>query len=498
MPRSLRLPAVLALLAVGATGAAAQPAAAQEITLAEAVQTAVARSPELRRAVVADRASALNVDAARAGRLPSVAAQVSPSQQYGLTFDQTTGSLASQTVESMNLGVGLDLRLLDGGRTRHAVAQAQFQRDAAQAGAERTQQQVALDVAQRFLQLLLDRELVEIQAGQLRAAELQREQVLGLVEGGARPRGELVAQDAVVAERRSALVEAQGAVARDEAQLVQAIGLDPLGTYRFTGPSLVALEAAGALTRRPASLAELLAAARAGRPDVRAQALRIDAAEAAIGIARSGARPTLDLGASVGTGYSSLQQRLADPDAVMPTVPVTLADGTPVVVGGQPFTLPAGNPDLERTPLFSQFTDNRSGRIGVTLSVPLFDRYQTRRATAEARIQADDQRLQLETLERQVAAEVQQASVEVDIAAARLAAADAQVEAAEAALRVEQDRYALGAGTLYLVADAQSRLTQAASSRAQAAYGLVFRIALVRLAVGDVDAAALAAELLGR
>ena len=83
---------------------------------------------------------------------------------------------------------------------------------------------------------------------------------------------------------------------------------------------------------------------------------------------------------------------------------------------------------------------------------------------------------------------MQTAAVEARTAVARLAAARVQVEAAQAALRVERDRYELGAGTLYAVADAQSRLAQAESSAVQAAYGLVFRAALVRLAVGDVSA----------
>ena len=49
--------------------------------------------------------------------------------------------------------------------------------------------------------------------------------------------------------------------------------------------------------------------------------------------------------------------------------------------------------------------------------------------------------------------------------------------------------------TLYDVAEAQARLAEAQASRAQAAYGLAFRVVLVRLAVGDVDPAELASVL---
>ena len=467
------------------------------ITLAEAVRIAVERSPDVRRAVLTDRTLGSAVRAARAGRLPTLSARVTPQQSYGLAFDQTTGQVASQTVEQAGFSVFGSVPLYDGGRVGATVRQAQFERDASVAGRERTRQQVALDVAQGFLQLLLDRELVAIQAEQLAAAEGQLARVAELVEAGARPRGDLIAQEAVVAERRTALVEARGAVALDRVALVQTIGLDPTEPYRFVGPDAGALALAGALEYEPRPAPELVAAARDGRADRRAQALRIRAAEAAVGIARAAGQPVIDLTGSAGTGYSSLQQQLVDPDAIQPANPVTLEDGTEVFVGGEPLTFPAGSPALQQTPFLDQFADNRSASLGLTLSVPIFDRYQTRRGVVEAQVAVEDARIALETLDRAVAAEVLQSVVQAETAQARLEAAAVQVEAAAEALRVERDRYQFGAGTLYDVAEAQARLAEAESARAQAAYTLVFRVALVRLAVGDVDVDGLAEQIVG-
>ena len=488
--RRLVLALVLAALAVPVH---AQASDSTVVTLAEAVALAVDQSPEVRRALVADRGRAEAVRGARAGRLPTVSLQVSPGQRYGLGFDQTTGQAVSQTVETLNLGVGGSISLYDGGRTKALVREAEFQRDAATEGLDRTRQQVALDVAQQFLTLLLDREVAQISAEALEAAQQQRRQVAELVEAGARARGDLIAQDAVVAERQTAVIVSQGTVERDRVILIQLIGLDPLEAYRFEGPDLERLEASGLLDTEIAPLAELLVAARASRADRRAQELSIAAAEASLGSARSSGRPSIDVSASIGTGYSSLQSRLTGQTS---DIPVTLPDGTPILVGGQPFTFP-GDRTVEATPIFNQFADNRSGSIGVTLSVPLFDRYQTRRAVVEAEIRAQDARITLDQIDRQLASEVQQAVVEAMTARARLDAAEVQVAAASEALRVERDRYRLGAGTLYDVAAAETRLSEAQSSRAQAAYGLVFRTVLVRLAVGDLDPAGLAASLEG-
>ncbi len=492
MPRLILLVVLAALVIPAAAAQEVPPGGA--ITLGEAVEIAVAQSPQVRRERLVDDNLALAVRAAGAGRLPTLSAQVAPQQRYGLGFDQTTGQAVTQTVETVSVGIGGGIPLYDGGVTRASVRQARLEREAASIGLERTRQQVALDVAQQFLTLLLDRELVAIQEEQLAASEGQLARVTELVEAGAQPRGDQIAQEAIVAERRTALVNARGAVARDEVTLVQLIGLDPLGDYTFVGPSVEALEASGLFAYQPAPLADLLAAARTARADRRAQVLQIEAAEASVGVARAAGRPSVDLNASIGTGYSSLQQRVT---GTTPATPVTLADGTPILLGNQPLTFP-GDPTLETTPIFTQFGDNRSGSLGLTLTVPIFDRYQTRRSVAEARIRADDARIQLDALDRQLAAEVQQAVVEVGTAQARLTSAEAQVTAAAEALRVERDRYALGAGTLYDVAEVQARLAEAESTRAQAAYELVFRVALVRLAVGDVSVEDLAQSVVGQ
>ena len=470
----------------GAPRPAVAAAAGSEITVAEAIRLALGQSPDLQRAALARDGRELAIRAAAASRLPSVTARITPAQRYGLSFDQTAGALTSQRVESLNAGVGATLTLYDGGRRGAAVAQARLEAEAAGAELRRARENVALDVAQRFLQVLLDAELVTVQQERLAAAETQRDRITELLEAGAVPRGDLISQTAVVARARTAVVEAEGAVARDRAALIQAIGLDPLGDYVFVGPSA---ETLAALAEAPieGDLDVLLARARAQRADREALELQARAAEASVGVARAAGRPRVDVSADVGTGYSSLQQRLV-PGTGPTLTPVTLADGSQVFVGDTPLAFPVGDSELERTPLVSQFGDNRAGSVALSLSVPLFDRFETRRATAQARIAAQDARLRLAALDRQLAADVQGALVEAQTSAARLAASRAEVEAAEASVRIERDRYALGAGTLFTVSEAEARLAEARSGLAQAAYNLAFRRALVRLAVGDVTA----------
>ncbi|MFN3596602.1 MAG: TolC family protein [Rubricoccaceae bacterium] len=487
--------AAVFLIASAEGAAQALPPPGAVVTFEEAVRLALARSPQAARAAAAEDARALAVEAARAERLPVVSAQLQPVQNYGLTFDQTTGRLAQQTTEGLSAGLNAQLPLYDGGRRAAAIEQARRERTAAAAARGATAQQIVAQVAEAYLQLARSRALVAVQQEGLAAQQDQMRRVTALVEAGARPRADLIAQRAVVAEREGALVEAEVAAERDEIRVAELAGLDVFASYRFVLPDVDALLASGMLEAPLPAPEALLAAARARRPDLRAEAARIAAAEAALGVARAASRPSVTLFGNAGTGYTSLAQRLADPDAPLPQLPVLLPDGTPILVGGVPFTVPAGSPALERTPFPTQLVDNRSGSLGLSVQIPVFDRFQARRQAEQARVQVTDAQLQREAAERQVAAEIRQALVAARGAAARLRVAEAQVEAARAAVRAEQDRYDFGAGTLYDLAAARTRLAEAEGARAQAALDALYRQVLLRLASGELDPETLGALL---
>ena len=185
---------------------AAQPVTAQEapriITLDEAIRIGLTQSPDLRSAELSDEAAGLGVrDAlAEALPLPFISLGLQPTQRYGLAFDQTTGQLTSQTSEALNVGVSASVNLFSGFHDKRALAQARLQRRASAASLNRTRQQVAVDVASRFLQVLLDREIVLIRAENLVAQEALLEQVEALVNVGSRPPADQYTQQAVVAQ----------------------------------------------------------------------------------------------------------------------------------------------------------------------------------------------------------------------------------------------------------------------------------------------------------
>ena len=488
MPRLLSFALLVACCAAPLAGtAAAQEAApadanppAERITFDEAVRLALDRSVALRQAEVLAESRSLDVARQRSLLLPSVSASATPVRRFGLVFDQTTGQLRNETNESLDLGLRGNLNLFNGFADVARLDEARTRARAEQLDLGRSREQVLFDVSSAYLQLLLDRELVGIQRENLTAEDEQLARVEALVEGGSRPRSDVFGQRAAVAERRLAVLQAENAVQLSESRLVQLLQLDPFGTYAFAAPAADDLPVSDETYAANALLAEALGA----RADIAAQELRIDAADAAVRAAASGYYPSVDLFANYGSAYSSLAARPV-PDSGG-EIPVTTASGEDVLVGGQPFTLTTPGA-FEDVAFADQLSDNRGGSFGLSIQIPIFDRFVTRSQVQQARLERENARLQLDVLRQQVAADVRQAVLDYENARARLGVSAAQIEAAQAALDAEQLRYDLGASTLVELSQARARLVEAQSARAQALFEFFFRARLIDYALGRLD-----------
>lgn len=476
----LRRVAATFLLGVLGAGAATAQAVPEEITFDQALNIGLERNTSLRQAVNTAEARAFDVTANRAQFLPDLSASIRPTQRYGLAFDQTTGQLNQETTEFLNASVSASVNLFNGFRDTASLNQSVLQREASEYGLDRAEQDVLFNVANQFLQVLLNKQLVLIQEENLEADRAQREQIEALVEGGIRARADVLQQDAIVAQRELTLLQAESDLQLSQTRLVQVLQLDPFGNYTFVAPSLEAV----APDEDEYDLEVLLTAALERRDDLRAQQLQIEAAEAGIRAAKGGYYPTVNLFGSYGSSYSSLATRRV---GEITFVPVTTADGSPIFAGEEPVLDPV-LPSSESTPFGDQFfTDNRGGSIALAIDIPIFDRFLTRSQVQQAELQAANERIVLENLRQDVALQVRQGYLDYQNAAKRLDVTARQVASARAALDAEQERYDLGVSTLTELTQARALLVEAQSARAQAVAQFVFQEKLLDYSVGTLD-----------
>jgi outer membrane protein len=325
--RAARVVAALLLLAGTPLGLAAQDTtrtalpAGGLITLQDAIRIALAQNSAVRFGRNSLTLDSLTVRQSRNAFLPNLSASSSSSQSI------LNGSGDSPFSASVGLSSGITI--YNGGQNRNILSQARVNAQATGEDLGRTRQSVAFAVASDYLALITQQEQLRVQQENLTAQEQELTQLEQFVKQGTRPIGDLYQEQASVASTRLALVNAQRATEVAKVNLIQELVLDPRLDYTFATPTDTAT---GPLPRF--NLDSLISVAFQQRVDLRAQTLRVQAAQTEIKIAEGGRLPQVTGSAGYGTGYNSSSD------------------------GG----------------FATQLNQRRGGSVGVSVSVPILDR----------------------------------------------------------------------------------------------------------------------------
>ena len=440
-------PRYLATALLGLTSALGAQATtpAQTITFDDAIRIALRQNTTLRQANNTAALNSASVKQQRLSFLPDLRLNTSTGQSYGRTFSQDEGRIIDQTTNSLNAGVSSSVTLFNGLTNVANLRSAQLTEDAGERNVKRAEQTVAFTVASNFLALVQQQEQLRVQRENLAAQEAQEKQIQAYVNAGSRPISDLYQQQATVAAARTQVVTAARALELAKVDIIQALNLDPRGTYNFQPPALDTTSAGNSSVAF--DLDSLLTRALAQRSDLFAQQALVSAASQSVKAAKGARWPTLSLSAGYNSAYNS----------------------------------------ATNLGFYDQLDQRRGGSLSLGFSIPLWDRGAADVATQRAQIAEDNARLDLKDRQQQIGLEVRRAYLDYEAAKQQLDAAEAQLKAAQLALQTSQQRYNVGAATLLEVTQARATQLQAASALVTARYGLLFQRTLIGYYTGDLN-----------
>jgi len=421
---------------------APSPPAGQPITFDDAIAIALKQNIAVRQAANAADLSDATVKQQKLQLLPDLRLSVSGADNVGRNFSQSDGAIVNQQTQSLSSGLSTSLTLFDGGRTRSSINAAEATSDASDKDLTRAKQTAVFTVASDYVTLANQQEQLRVQQENLTAQQAQEKLIKQLVDAGTRPVSDLYQQQATVASAQLAVTQANTNVELAKVDLIQALQLDPAGTYDFVAPKVAVTD-----TSRTYSLDSLMATAYASRADLGAEAARVDASQQSVKAAAASKLPSISVTGSYSSAYSSA----AD---------LGIAD---------------------------QLNQRRGGSIGLGVSIPIFDRGAASIAEQRAQIDADNEKLALDNEKQTIALEVRRAYLGQQSAKDQLTAAQAQLDAATQAVSMTQARYQAGAATLVEVTQARAQYVQAASAAATAKNNLVLQQAAMQYYTGQLD-----------
>jgi outer membrane protein len=439
-------------------------------SLRRCIEHARANNLALRQAELNVASSEIGLAESRARRMPSASGNSSLASRFGYFVDPFTNTLKQQNVQTLNLGLSSGLDLYNGGSIAYGIRQSETDLAAARAGLEQQEYDLALNVALGYLNILQAGENVEAAQVQLASTREQRERSAKLVQAGALAQADLLQIEAQIASDELSLVSAQNQLESAHLSLMQLLNLpqdQPFGVERVQLPEIQ--NEIFAL-----SLEEVYAVAEKNLPSIRQADLQKESALIGERIAQSARYPSLSLGASVGSGYSTGRDRVtgfepSDPqviDAEINDVPVTLE-------------LPQFRTLTETYTLGNQLSDNINAFVALQLNVPIYSRGSIRYGVERAQIARANAELGAEQARQGLYQALQQAYVNARNAYSSYQANARRVEAAQLSFGNIEKQYNVGLvnATEYLVA--QNDLNRARFDQLRAKYEYWFRLKIL-------------------
>lgn len=417
----------------------------QTINLDQAITIALENNPDLKQVFNQVEQSRIGLSQKKANFLPSLSISAQASSQYSKSLDTETGIYASGDSRSLNASASFTLNLFNGGYDLFSLRQSKFELKASEQSYTRYQQSIIFETIQRYIQVVLSGELIEVDEKNLEAQRAQLERIEAFFKSGRRPVADLYQQKAEISRYEYLLLNTERNFQVNKLLLSQILGWDPSTNYQVTNLDIEDL--IKQITEF--NLETLFKEAIKKRVDILAQQNQIQAARKEISAARSGYWPTLNFFADAGTSYNST---------------------------------------LEGSEFFDQLLDNHPNTaIGLSLSIPVFDKQVTRNNVARARVNLNTRQLEMQKLVQQVSIEVQQSIQDYTTAKKQVTVADSQQKYSKAALESVEERYNVNAATMAELIQARSQNFQSIYNLVEAKFNLLIRGIAISFYQGDGD-----------
>lgn len=407
----------------------------QEWSLQRCVQHAYEHNITILNAGLQVENQRIALTTAKHGRYPNLNANTGAALNFGRTVDPTTNDFVQQSFLSNNIGLSTNVTLYNGGSISNSIKRAELLQSASKLDLDQSKTDIALQIANSYLNVLFAQENLEISKQQLALSQEQLSQTRVLVEAGARPENEVLDIEAQIALNEQTLVDRENAVMITSLNLKQLLRLEPDVEMLLVAPDKINIT----LDPDAVTFTELYEQAIQTQAFVSAGEKRVQAARISEKIAKASMMPSLGAGASLQSNYIDAGKRVVDTRQVTVEQELQIND-VPVTVG-----FPQEIPVLEDNPYFSQMDQNLSYGFGLQLSVPIYNRYTGRAQVEQAEVSTMLQDNQLIQLKDNLKITVQQALADARAAKRRYQATKKSLLAATLAFDNATIRYDLGA-----------------------------------------------------
>ena len=412
--------------------------AQQQWSLRQCIDYAVEHNIQVKQREVSRMQRELDVNTAKNSRLPDLSASASESFSFGRGLTaQNTYSNTNTSSTSFNLSSSVPL--FTGYRKPRTLEMQKLNLEAATADLEKAKNDIRMQVAQAYVQILYNLELCEVANRQIEIDSMHVHRLTEMMKNGKASGTEVAQQEASLAQSRLTATQADNDYRLSLLSLTQLLELpSPEG---FTISREVNQELWNEVHTLP-SPDVIYQEALIIKPEIQAEQSRLASSAKNIDIAKSAKLPSLSLSGGLGTNYYK-------------------TSGLP----GDKF--------------FKQLNNNFSQFLGLSLNVPIFNRFETRNNIKNAQLSQYNQQLQLDNVKKNLYKEIQQAYYNAVTSEAKYQSSEQAKRSQEEAFRLMSAKYEYGKANITEFNEAKNNLMKAESDLVRAKYEYLYQNALI-------------------
>lgn len=452
--------------------------------LLQCVEYAMTNNITVKQTDLQTKLASLTYDQSKWSRWPSLSFSVGPTVNNGPSQDPTTYSLITQSSLSANPQLQTSVEIFNWFSKKNTIAANQWAVMAAQANVDKLKNDIALTVANSYLQILLAKEQEKIAGVQLEQSKAQLYNTRKMVDAGALPELNAAELEAQVARDSSSVISAHGNVVQALLNLKAYMAIDAAEPFEIDEPPVDKIPVEKIADLQPDVVYTL---AIANMPQQKANDFKLKEAISLSKASKGAMYPTI--GAFGGLSSSYIAAR--SPAYTKGLTGTYSPTGLKTIVGGIDYAVLT--PDYTQTrngysrtdAFFSQLNQNFRQSVGLSLSVPIFNGYALKTAYSRSKINIRSLELQRDLDNQTLKQNIYQAYNAAVVALQKFEASKKTVETAERTYSYAKKRYDVGMlGTFELITN-QNNLFRAKLEYSVNQFDYVFKMKVLEFYKGQ-------------
>jgi outer membrane protein len=415
-------------------------------TLEECVKYAIDHNITIKQQFLLLEMQQNTLDLSKLKLLPTLNGQASHNFSFNRSLDQNTYQYVNKNAQSDQFYLGGSLNIFSGLQNYNTIKRNQYSLLSSEQDLQTIKDNIALGVALGYLQILLNKELVNATDEQLKITKQQIEKTRKLVDAGSSARGNLLQIEAQAANEEVQLINLRNQLDLSFLNLTQFLELKTPVGFEIITPQ-IAVDTNSIIS---GNVDEIFNVAVAGRPEIKSSEYKLNASQYDLKVAKGGRSPRISMNHSFSTMYYSTSKKLISYDPL-----------TGPVYGDYSFS--------------NQVSDNVNYGLGFSMSVPILNGWSINKNIANSKISVENSQYVLEGSKKALYKSIQQAYADAVAALKKYTASTKAVVSTQEAFRYSQQKFDVGLVTPVDYNDAKTKLLKAQSDMAQAKYEFIFK-----------------------